>query len=74
MSASEQAVEQHADHPNGWGAYRSDGGVAHVCPLNDLRLHVIDDSCWCGPTDDEGVLVHHSMDRREEYETGRRTN
>ena len=46
---------------------------AAVSPLNDLREHDPDNAaCWCGPTYDDGVLVHHSMDRREEYEEGRR--
>ena len=47
----------------------------HVIPLNDLREHVASANCWCKPTEDDGwpgVWVHHSMDRREEYEEGRR--
>lgn len=37
----------------------------HVLPRNDLREHSDTRNCWCGPTEDEGVFVHHSMDRRE---------
>lgn len=37
----------------------------HVVPLNDLREHEAEPDCWCGPTEDEGVWIHHSMDRRE---------
>jgi hypothetical protein len=44
----------------------------HVYPLGDLRDHTLTMECWCHPTDDEGVMVHHSMDRREEFEEGRR--
>ena len=47
----------------------------HVIPTNDLREHENNANCWCNPTEDEdypGVFVHHSMDRREEYETGRK--
>jgi hypothetical protein len=45
---------------------------AIVYPLADLRDHDLgDERCWCHPTYDEGVLVHHSMDRREELEAGR---
>ncbi|MDB5848251.1 MAG: hypothetical protein JWP29_2003 [Rhodoferax sp.] len=44
----------------------------HVYPLNDLREHEISSTCWCKPTEDDGVMVHHSMDRREEYENGRK--
>lgn len=46
----------------------------HVLPLNDLRDHQELPTCWCKPTPDAeepSVLVHHSMDRREEYEQGR---
>ena len=42
----------------------------HVVPVNDLRDHAVSEDCWCGPTNDEGVWVHHSLDRREEYEGG----
>jgi hypothetical protein len=55
---------------NGWAAYIGNGGDRHVMPISDLREHA-ERGCWCGPTDDEGVMVHHSMDRREEYERGR---
>lgn len=45
-------------------------------PVNDLREHHANGSCWCKPTkDDEGketVWVHHSMDGREAFETGER--
>lgn len=47
--------------------------AVHVVPLNDLREHVASKDCWCKPTEDavDDVWVHHSMDRREEYEEGR---
>lgn len=47
----------------------------HVVPVGDLREHVPSAGCWCRPTrDDESpeVLVHHSMDGREAFETGER--
>lgn len=45
---------------------------ATVYPVGDLREHDPDNAaCWCQPTYDDGVLVHHSMDRREEFEEGR---
>lgn len=44
----------------------------HVVPINDLREHQENEKCWCRPNDDEGVIVHNSMDRREEYERGRK--
>jgi hypothetical protein len=46
----------------------------HVRPREDLKPHRLTFKCWCGPTFDEGVWVHHSMDRREDYEAGRRTS
>jgi hypothetical protein len=51
-----------------------DGGIGpyHVYPLDDLREHELSLDCWCKPYDDEGVIVHNSMDQREKYETGER--
>lgn len=52
----------------------------HVLPIDDLRRHVENRACWCGPTvmiedvegtaveggkDDPVVVVHHSLDGRE---------
>jgi hypothetical protein len=44
----------------------------HVIPLDDLRDHHQALACWCRPRVDDGVIVHNSMDLREEYETGAR--
>lgn len=46
----------------------------HVIPTNDLREHEASPSCWCKPTPDEDhdVFVHHSLDGREQFETGER--
>jgi nicotinamide mononucleotide adenylyltransferase len=49
----------------------------HVIPVEDLREHDVSVKCWCKPTPDDEepwVWVHHSMDKREEYEEGRRTS
>lgn len=48
--------------------------VYHVYPLNDFREHDTSGvKCWCNPTIDEyEVVIHNSMDRREEYEQGRK--
>lgn len=51
------------------------GEPLHVIPINDLRPHSTDSDaqCWCNPTEDEpGVIVHNSMDDREQFETGER--
>ena len=44
----------------------------HVIPIGDLREHEESVDCWCRPTldDQEDIFVHHSLDRREEYEEG----
>lgn len=48
----------------------------HIIPLNDLREHEANGSCWCKPTlDDEGsepIWIHNSLDGREAFETGER--
>jgi hypothetical protein len=49
----------------------------HVVPMHDLREHNASADCWCKPTQDDdwlNVWVHHSMDKREEYEQGRMTS
>jgi len=48
---------------------------SHVYPINDLREHDTEGrGCWCNPQYDEehDVYIHNSMDRREEYEEGRK--
>lgn len=50
-------------------------GNLHVVPLSDLREHEASGKCWCRPTQDEEepkLWIHHAMDRREEYENGRK--
>jgi hypothetical protein len=50
-------------------------GIYHVIPRDDLRPHEADKDCWCHPDEHDevpGVWVHNSMDRREEYEQGRK--
>lgn len=61
-------------HAHGWLGEWNDADICHVHPVSDLRPHTLDDACWCGPTEDEGLMVHHSMDRREEFETGRKAS
>lgn len=48
----------------------------HVLPIGDLREHEERLGCWCRPVRDEDeprVIVHNSMDQRETYERGRKT-
>ena len=59
----------------GWGMFDEIHGEYHIKPLNDYRDHESDKNCWCGPDRDKEhpcIIVHHSMDRREEYEEGRK--
>lgn len=57
---------------DGWGLYIN-GEDFHVCPQSDLRDHYISRHCWCNPEEtDPEVWVHNSIDRREEYEQGRK--
>jgi hypothetical protein len=40
----------------------------HVYPLEDLKGHD-DENCWCKPVvNEDGLIVHNSMDKREFYE------
>ena len=59
-----------AERSTSWQAIVLPDGERHVIPLDDLRPHSETPQCWCRPTDDEGVLVHHALDRREYVETG----
>jgi hypothetical protein len=61
---------------HGWAAIEDNTSAAHmhVVPVNDLREHAVSQSCWCRPTPDDGVIVHHSMDLREEFEEGRKAS
>lgn len=46
-------------------------GRIHVMPINDIREHQSEMSCWCRPqvdVDDDEVVVHNSADMREENE------
>lgn len=46
----------------------------HVIPINDLRDHASQRTCWCRPVqddEDDNVWVHNSLDERETYENGR---
>lgn len=43
-----------------------------VTPLDDFKQHISGIKCWCKPILDETTLVHNAMDKREEYENGRK--
>lgn len=44
----------------------------HVVPDEDLKIHTLSAGCWCRPTEENLIFVHHSMDRREDFEHGKR--
>ena len=40
----------------------------HIIPLNDLRPHETEMTCWCRPEiNEDNVAVHQSMDGREAF-------
>jgi len=44
----------------------------HIIPIGDLREHEASLKCWCRPQEaEDSVYVHHAMDKREDYETGK---
>jgi hypothetical protein len=55
-----------------WESSCDEQGERHVIPLDDLKPHVYTIDCWCKPYLDDAIIVHNSMDRREEYERGRK--
>lgn len=57
-----------------WQLDSGGGRPSQVHPIGDLREHVTDGgSCWCGAAENEdGTIVHNSLDGREAFETGER--
>jgi hypothetical protein len=45
--------------------------LLHVLPIDDYKPHFEED-CWCNPIEDEGIIIHNSMDKREEYENNKK--
>jgi hypothetical protein len=60
-----------SDEPTHVISDRTDEGFIHVIPIDDWREHELTLTCWCHPVLDE-VVLHNSVDRREEYERGER--
>jgi hypothetical protein len=52
-----------------WGVFED---PLEVVPFRDLKPHDSGEGCWCQPTLDDGVIVHHAMDLREQFEEGRK--
>lgn len=57
----------------GWLVSELLSGGMEVTPIGDTRDHTSGEGCWCSPFDDDGVLVHNSLDRREEFERHERS-
>lgn len=56
-------------------AVRAGRAESNVTPRDDLREHIDGMDCWCRPERHPEfltIVIHNSMDRREEYETGKR--
>jgi len=57
----------------GWTAFAAFKSCPpEVIPNNDLREHFGCEKCWCAPFFDGELLVHNSMDGREQFERGQR--
>ncbi len=56
-----------------WTNPRNNRAVFHVLPINDLKEHVEETTCWCEPTVEvrrsrtrrAQLVIHNSMDGRE---------
>jgi len=47
--------------------------IIHCVPLDDLRIHDLDEDCWCSPAClEHGIYSHNALDGRESYENGRK--
>jgi hypothetical protein len=47
----------------------------NVMPTNDLKEHEDGIGCWCRPErhpEFPNIIIHNSLDRREDFETGKR--
>ena len=64
--------EQH-DYEGGWLVISAEGKASHVMPAGDLRDHECCSECWCRPfiDDEDDLIVHNALDRREDVECGR---
>lgn len=59
----------------GWDVVPGNMMLRHVMPTDDIKCHHADSSCWCRPyvdIVDDTVLIHNSLDGREEYESGKK--
>ena len=53
----------------GWRYHTDHRTPRHVWPENDMTRHVVNgQQCWCKPATEDGVVIHHSLDGREERE------
>ena len=55
-----------------WLSSIKEDGSRHVTPIDDLRPHTMTMEFWCRPFLDGEVIVHNSIDLREQYERGER--
>lgn len=57
-----------------WEVVRGRDAVRHVIPAEDVREHEPLAKCWCAPTEDDGVLVHHATDEGDGLKRGNASN
>lgn len=43
-------------------------GLVDIMPLNDLVNHVYGQGCFCKPQKDGMIIIHNSLDQREDSE------
>lgn len=58
-----------SDPRTNWAAFAD---PLEVMPRDDLREHAFGWKCWCKPFDEDGIIVHNSMDGRERFERAER--
>jgi hypothetical protein len=55
---------------DGWNVVATAEG-AHIMPIDDLRQHTANATCWCGPQQDEQdglvIFIHGAKDHRQEW-------
>lgn len=68
---------QSTDYADGWVNedvwFAEQVMFRHLVPCGDTRLHQLDPSCWCNPTEDDecpDFWIHNAADQRELFEQG----
>ena len=49
----------------GWDVRSLRMSPTHAVPIGDIRAHLDIPGCWCGPSVDGDIYVHHALDGRQ---------